>query len=327
MLVKIRDLIGRHSAQRWLSLVFLIWLLTAGAIPVLAEATVVSSGQGGAANDFALIVGATVIPLKQFETALTETKKQLGEEGVDLATAEGRQMLAIAAGSVVDDFVQRALVEQAAAARHLAISQAEIDQKIEALAGTAGEPKAAAQGALSPGDLRQSVQDEILLDKLQASLFPRVIVSQTEARKYYEANTGLFRQSPRWHILAWQFTSQTAAEKGLAKLQAGKHPAGIKTQDLGFVEEGQLDPALEDVAQALKPGALSGVVALPDDYYVLKLLEYTPAQVVPLDQVKEQIKEFLAQIKRQKMFQDWLKDQRQNTKVIVRPGLVPEVGS
>lgn len=302
----------------------LAWLQVVWSCPALAEPAAVPAGQNGSSADFALVVGSTIVPLKQYEAALSETKKQLVQEGVDLDSTEGRQLLAVASGAVIDDFVQRSLVEQEAAARQLTVSEEEIRAKLGPSSESASSN--AAPGWLTSGDLRQSVRDEILLDKLQASLFPRVIVSQTEARKYYESNIGLFRQSPRWHLLEWRFASQAAAEKGLVKLQAGKHPAGIKTQDLGFVEEGQLNPALEEAARALKPGALTGFVALPDGYYVLKLLEFTPAQVVPLDQVKEQIKDFLAQVKRQKLFQDWLQDKRQNTKIIIRPGLVPEAG-
>lgn len=281
-------------------------------------------------TDFALVINATVVPLKQFKAVIDEVKKQLTDGGLDLGTEEGRQMLVVAYNSVVDDFIQKALVAQAATAKAITVTDQEIDQRLgveqeESPAGGPDQPQLATQSGLSQAEVRQSLKEEILKNKLELDLFPRVIVSQNEIRQYYEANTTLFRQSPRWRLSQWKFASPTAAAKGLVALTAGKHPAGIKTQDLGFIEEGQLDQLLERAARDLKPGTLSEVIILPDGWYVLKLVEFVPAQIVPLNQVKDKIKDFLSQVKRQKLFQDWLVGQRKQAKIIIDPKLIPEV--
>jgi parvulin-like peptidyl-prolyl isomerase len=63
---------------------------------------------------------------------------------------------------------------------------------------------------------------------------------------------------------------------------------------LGELTRGQVDPALEAAAFALKPGGLSEVVATSRGFHVINVDGYREAGVPPLDEIRGDISERLA---------------------------------
>lgn len=71
-----------------------------------------------------------------------------------------------------------------------------------------------------------------------------------------------------------------------------------KGGDLGDFRRGQMVKAFEDAAFALKPGEVSDVVETEYGYHVIRLESHTPAGAVPLDEVKDKIRQAVAARKR-----------------------------
>ncbi len=69
--------------------------------------------------------------------------------------------------------------------------------------------------------------------------------------------------------------------------------------DLGFFARGQMLPALEDAAFAVKPGMLTPVVESEYGFHLVRVIEFKPAGKAPLDKVKPDIKSFLERKARQ----------------------------
>ncbi len=61
--------------------------------------------------------------------------------------------------------------------------------------------------------------------------------------------------------------------------------------DVGFFHRGQMVPAFEAVAFALQPGEISDVVETPFGLHILRLEERKPARLLPLDEVRDQLRE------------------------------------
>ncbi len=62
---------------------------------------------------------------------------------------------------------------------------------------------------------------------------------------------------------------------------------------LGTFTPEELAPAFRDVLVGLAPGSVAPVVRGDTGFYVLKLLSYQPERIAPLDEVREDLKEYL----------------------------------
>ena len=66
--------------------------------------------------------------------------------------------------------------------------------------------------------------------------------------------------------------------------------------DTGFFRRGQMVPAFERAAFSLRqPGEISGIVETPFGLHILQLEEHRPARVLPLDEVRDFLREHLYQ--------------------------------
>ena len=85
------------------------------------------------------------------------------------------------------------------------------------------------------------------------------------------------------------------AGQDLTTLVAQLTAQGWKTSggDLGFIQRGNLPPALEEVAFSLEPGTTSGVVQGPDGLHVLQVTEKRPPGIYALEEVREVIHRYL----------------------------------
>jgi len=136
---------------------------------------------------------------------------------------------------------------------------------------------------------------------------------------FYQKNQDKFQQGPRVrasHILIGIPQNADAATKQQAKakadallkdLKSGKDFAATAKAnsqdpgsapnggDLGYFEQGQMVPPFEQAAFALKPGEMSEIVESQFGYHIIKVADRQDSRVVPLDEAKGQIEEFLSQ--------------------------------
>jgi peptidyl-prolyl cis-trans isomerase C len=61
--------------------------------------------------------------------------------------------------------------------------------------------------------------------------------------------------------------------------------------DTGFFRRGEMAPAFEKAAFALAPGEVSDMVETPFGVHILRLEERRPARLLPLDEVREQLRD------------------------------------
>lgn len=96
--------------------------------------------------------------------------------------------------------------------------------------------------------------------------------------------------------------------------QAIKHsecPTALNGGLLGEARIGQLYPELDAVLFKLEPMELSGILSSPMGFHIVRCDEIKPAGPVPLDQVKEKIREHLQEKRRQTCIRAWLKALRE----------------
>ena len=87
--------------------------------------------------------------------------------------------------------------------------------------------------------------------------------------------------------------------------------------DLGFFPRGQMVPAFDQAAFALKPGEISDVVTTQFGYHIIKAVEHKDAATVPLAEVSEKVKQFLSNQKKQTKADEFIASLKQKSKIEV----------
>ena len=229
---------------------------------------------------------------------------------------------------VLDDMIGYKLLIQEAKARKIAVPDAEIEAQIAQIRSQFPTQQqfeqALAAQKLTLEDVREDARSEMSVEKLvEGEIAAKIAVKPEAVNDFYQKNQDKFQQGPRVrasHILisfpqnadaAAKQQAKTKAEGILKDLKAGKDFAAAAKEssqdpgsavnggDLGFFEKGQMVPPFEQAAFALNPGEMSELVESQFGYHIIKVAEKQTQRVVPLDEAKGQIEQYLSQQNRQ----------------------------
>lgn len=202
--------------------------------------------------------------------------------------------------AAIRDLADEILIRQAAAARGLRVTPAELDERLKELAAAVGGEQAlvARRGVAGIPALRQEIETELLLGKLVEA---QGRVTDAEAREYYEAHRATFTTPARLHLFeivtreaeaAYQARSRVAAGEAFTTVaqQVSSSASASRGGDLGWVTLDDIDnPVLRSVAATLKPGEVSTPVLVEGKYYIYLLREVQPGQTKPFEEVKDEV--------------------------------------
>jgi len=188
-------------------------------------------------------------------------------------------------------------------------------------------------------DLRDYTRrDLVITNFIEKTIVPAVKVSEEDARKFYDQNPDKFTRPEAVkasHILLGVDQKATAEEKKAAREKAEKLrkelaggadfaalakgnstcPSSQQGGDLGYFGKGQMVPAFEQAAFALKPGEISDVVETQFGYHIIKLTEKKAAEKVEFKEARPRIEEFLKNQKVGAAVNDYLTEARKTAKI------------
>jgi peptidyl-prolyl cis-trans isomerase C len=165
---------------------------------------------------------------------------------------------------------------------------------------------------------------------LKNELETKIAVTEADGKKFFEENKPRFRQEDSVHAshilirtpepadAPTKAKAKSQADDLLAQLKKGAVFADLAKQfsqdpgsapnggDLGFFSKGQMVPAFEQAAFALKPGQTSGVVETPFGYHIIRVIETKAGRDLPYDEVKAQIDDYLKQQLRDQKSQEFV---------------------
>jgi peptidyl-prolyl cis-trans isomerase C len=224
---------------------------------------------------------------------------------------------------VLDDLVTYRLLRQEAAARHVTVSDAELDAKFGEFKKQFGSEAAFEQALKSQHTTAAKLRDDARRDLevnqlLEDEVAKKVQVKPSDVSTFYEKNPDKFQQPEAVrasHILIIVPAGSDAnakaalrakAEDVLKAAQSGQDFAALAKKysqdgsashggDLGFFPRGQMVPEFDKAAYALQPGELSGIVETQFGFHIIKCTERRPARTVPFAEVAPQIQQFLEQ--------------------------------
>ncbi|MBJ6751072.1 peptidylprolyl isomerase [Geomonas anaerohicana] len=175
-------------------------------------------------------------------------------------------------------------------------------------------------------DMQDFTRKDIVINNfIEQKFTAKAAATDAEAKKFYEDNKNQYFMQPEGvrasHILVSVDEKATPEERKRAKekaeallkrVKAGEDfaavakaesscPSASQGGDLGAFGRGEMVPAFEKAAFALKTGEVSGVVESEFGYHIIKVTDKQEAGAEKFDNVKDKIADFL---KRQKVQQE-----------------------
>jgi peptidyl-prolyl cis-trans isomerase C len=223
---------------------------------------------------------------------------------------------------ILDQLIGYRLLTQEAAARKVAVPDADVDKRMADIRQQFPTEEAfrqtLEQRQLTVEKLRTETRSELTVEKmLEDELASKVAVKPEQVTDFYQKNPDKFQQGERVrasHILipfppkadaAAKQQAQAKATEVLAEVKSGKDFAALAKQysqdpgsgpnggDLGFFQKGQMVGPFENTAFSLKPGEISELVETQFGFHIIKVTEKQTSRTVPIDEVRPQIEEFL----------------------------------
>ncbi len=263
-------------------------------LPPAATAGPTQSGAAASASDLPATSGAVTAPTAEAPLAalvngqpiyLADYEREVGQyeadllaRGIDPSSAEGQSEMAQARAWILDWLITEALIEQAAIAAGITVSDAELDVSMQAIVAENGGEEAFQAKLATRGETYEDARSRQRRELIVAAMTQRVAEAVPEVAEQVRAR----------HILV---NTQEEAERLLVQLQAGADFASLAQAysqdpntrdsggDLGFFPRGILTaPEVEEAAFALQPGQFSGVVLSLLGYHIVQVVERDPAR-------------------------------------------------
>lgn len=290
-----------------------LWTPTATAAPPSAQPTSeaetpIASQQAIDPTVIAVVNGQAILRAdydRQLAQAATYLLKQ---PGLEARTEAGQRALQKLQEQVLNWMIDQVLIEQAAAAKGIRVSESQVEAEIARMRG--GDQKRFNDWLAANGLTLETLRQQVRTDLITAAV--RDAVTATLKRRVLQAH---FR-----HILT---STESAAEAALRKLQEGQNFIAVARQlsedettrknggDLGFLPKGVMPPAFEEAGFALKPGEISGIVQSEFGFHIIQLVEIDP---------EREVSDELWPMVQQRAFEDWLAAQRARATIQLNVG-------
>jgi parvulin-like peptidyl-prolyl isomerase len=224
----------------------------------------------------------------------------------------------------MDLMIEQEVVRQAAEKKGIEVSAGEVEAEVARLRSVFDSPQAFARRLETEGFTEESYRKHVAgmlagvkyMDRVRAAVPP---VSDEELETYYRDNEyrlTLPEQVRVRHILLTWKTLGTQDDRAaireqmapiLERARSGEDFAALAREysedydtkrnggDTGFFRRGQMAPAFEQVAFSLKPGEISDRVETPFGVHIIRLEEHRPARLLPLDEIREKLRDHVYQ--------------------------------
>ncbi|MFN2549989.1 MAG: peptidylprolyl isomerase [Myxococcales bacterium] len=237
----------------------------------------------------AAVVNGAAIPVSRVQVELDRVRR--GDEGETKVVPQDIPKLGRA---LLDGLIDRTIVLQRAKAAGMQVSDAEVQRAADALADDARKGGAAfseqlARAGQNVEQLSDELREHILEAKYVSEETAKERASPAEVRAWYDTHKSEFETPEQVHCLQIVVRTPDEAKSVLDQLRAGASfdklarqvstsPDGRNGGDLGWFPKGTMPKVFDDTCFSLGTGKISGVVASPYGYHVLKMLGRRPGK-------------------------------------------------
>ncbi len=222
---------------------------------------------------------------------------------------------------ILNFLIEERLQIQEAKAKGYDVTQEEIDDSLQ-------------RAPLLPGQTQEDYRNKLLMKKVfDFEVRRSVVVEDEEIERFYENNPTIFKKPPHYHLKQILITAQKEYERELARNKANSIHASWKPEssledlssqfivhleDLGWVQEDELQDPLSTVIKQLKPGELSQPVETELGFHLLAIEEISDTRVYKLEEVEQEVRALLHKQKTEEAYRDWLADLKKKAFIEVK---------
>ncbi len=290
------------------------------AVPIFAALLAFATAAAGEGiyPGVAVRVNGTEISYERFHHAYEE---HLAQNNVNIVTTRSPEKLSGLRREAMDLMIEQELVWQAAEKAGIAAAPEDVDAAIEAMREAFPTPEDFARRLEAEGYTEEAYRTH-LAHAIAASKYIDGIrdgaaaVSDADLEAYYRDNqqrlTFPEQVRVRHILLTWKPLGQPDDRAALRDQMAdvlqqardGSDFAALANAhsedssaenggDVGLFARGQMVKPFEDAAFALQPGEISDIVETAYGVHIIKLEERQEAELLPLDEVRDRLREYV----------------------------------
>jgi foldase protein PrsA len=293
-------------------------------------------------HNYAAIVDGTYVSRADYEALSERMKKDYAARfGVDFDSENGKRIAADIKETLVKQLIDRELVRQEATRRKIVVGDAMVGDRITTIKRDFKE-KGAFEQALQNNQMtldafKERIRETLLVEEVSKAVNKESQISETAIQRYYEKNKELFRRPEEVNARHILVKDEKSAQDILRKLKANEPFTGLAMMysldpgsksrggELGYFTRGQMVPAFEKVAFALKYREVSKPVKTQFGYHIIQGGELRPARILPLNNVRDDIKARILRENSQQAYQRWLTERRAKADISYGQAFKPAV--
>ena len=273
----------------------------------------------------AIKVNEHIIP----DWAIERQAQSLLEQVAKSMPGKPREVIQLAAMDMAKDrMVDQALMAQESKSRNYKVDPETLNLEMKKWISQNGGKKAFSKGKhpviKTQEDLRKEITSQIQFNLLLEEESRAEIVTDEEAKKYYDTRQDLFQTEillTASHILKMAQTEdefavaekkiieikkQLTKEKNFIELVKQESDDAQNNGHLGTFGKGRMVPPFEKAAFALEPGEISEPVKTQFGWHLILLHEKKEPEVTQFVDVKEKIIEYLGEKRKDAAFEQFL---------------------
>jgi peptidyl-prolyl cis-trans isomerase C len=294
-------------------------------------------------DDVVATVNGKDISRSDFEQLIGYVQMQYQQQGMQVQGPQLEQLKMAVLESLIDD----ELLYQIALEAGYSPTEQEVKEKLDLTKQQVGNEESytqlLSQQGLTEDDLKQEIRKGLVREKFEMDRFMSGIeVKDADVKSFYEENTGEFTQPFQFrtsHVLLQveedaseedREAAQAKIESALQRIEDGEEfsevarevsdcPSSKNGGDLNYNGKGSFVPEFEEVALELEIGEISDVVETQFGYHIIKLTDLKEEQVVPLQQVRGQIEDYLLRVKAQEKRSAYLEEKKPSADIQRKP--------
>lgn len=207
----------------------------------------------------------------------------------------------------LEEMIDELLMRQAAAAKKITASSADIDRRFARLQAQFGSRELLVsqleQAGTTVAKVKEDLAEEIVRERLVMDA-KGIKVGDDELKKAFDANKDKLGKPEAAHLRHILTKTEAEANEIVAKVKGGADFQALAREkslaasgkavggDYGFVSRGMLPPEIDEVAFSLKSGEIK-VVPGPRGFHILQVVAKRPAAAASFAEVKDDLREML----------------------------------
>lgn len=276
------------------------------------------------------VVNTEVIALSELEEEVAEVKLQARKR---FNGAELDQRLRQIDYMGLNRMIERKLQLQIAKRRGIKVGDEEVKDAVVRLRRVGETP--------NENDPREMalIRDQLTSMRLvNQQIRSGLIVADEEVLRFYQQHRDRFMLPPEVRIsqILIALTPGTEmlavrekAQQVFALLKKGERfeelaarysdgPEGRRGGNLGYIRPGDMLPQIQQAIERLDKGAMTEPLASPVGMHIIRVDDRKPPQFRPYEEVKEDLRNVVLQLKSEEAYLEWIKDQKDKSYIEIR---------